>query len=117
MQDRMIIVTSRSQGFPSAIKLASLCEHPFVLISHERSPTFYGHVLELCAKHGFNPRVVQEVPEITTVLALVHAGLGVSMIPASFSNSRFKEYTPIRFQTEPRNGRLPLPGEKGIPIL
>jgi DNA-binding transcriptional LysR family regulator len=89
MQDRMIIVTSRSQGFPSAIKLASLCEHPFVLISHERSPTFHGHVLELCAKHGFNPRVVQEVPEITTVLALVRAGLGVSMIPASFPNHRF----------------------------
>ena len=90
MQDRMIIVTSRSQGFPSAIKLASLCKHPFVLISHQRSPTFHGHVLELCAKHGFNPRVVQEVPEITTVLALVRAGLGVSMIPASFSNNRFE---------------------------
>jgi len=35
--------------------------------------------------------VVQEVAEITTVLALVRAGLGVSMIPASFSNNRFEE--------------------------
>ena len=34
--------------------------------------------------------MVQEVPEITTVLALVRAGLGVSMIPASFSNNRFE---------------------------
>jgi DNA-binding transcriptional LysR family regulator len=44
----------------------------------------------LCARHGFRPRVVQEVVEITTVLALVHAGLGVSMIPESFPHNRFE---------------------------
>jgi DNA-binding transcriptional LysR family regulator len=70
--------------------LAQLKDQPFVLISSQRSPTFNRHALELCARHGFRPRVVQEVVEITTVLALVHAGLGVSMIPESFPHNRFE---------------------------
>ena len=90
LTDRMMLVTSSSQKFPGTIKLSELRDQPFVLISHQRSPTFHSHLLELCAEHGFIPRVVQEVPEITTVLALVRAGLGISMIPASFSNNRFE---------------------------
>jgi hypothetical protein len=37
---------------------------------------------------------VQEVPEVTTVLALVKAGLGVSVIPESFGINRFRHPRP-----------------------
>jgi DNA-binding transcriptional LysR family regulator len=47
------------------------------------------HVLALCVRHGFHPRTVQEVPEVTTALALVRAGLGVTLIPQSFGSTRF----------------------------
>lgn len=89
MQDRMTLVTSAAARFPVRLDLDALRDEPFVLISRQRSPTFHGHALELCAQHGFRPRVVQEVPEATTVLALVRAGLGVSMIPESFAINRF----------------------------
>jgi DNA-binding transcriptional LysR family regulator len=46
--------------------------------------------LNLCSKYDFRPRIVQEVPEVTTVLALVKAGLGVSVIPESFGINRFQ---------------------------
>ena len=39
------------------------------------------------------------------------------MPPTALSRALDEDLKPIRFQTEPRNGRLPLPGEKGIPIL
>jgi DNA-binding transcriptional LysR family regulator len=90
MKDRMMLVTSFAQRFPASLALAQLKDQPFVLISSQRSSTFNRHALELCARHGFRPRVVQEVPEITTVLALVRAGLGVSMIPESFPHNRFE---------------------------
>jgi DNA-binding transcriptional LysR family regulator len=89
IEDRVMLVSSSSSGLPSDLDLAACRDRPFVLISRKRSPTFHRHVLSLCAKHGFHPRIVQEVPEVTTVLALVRAGLGLAMIPQSFGTSRF----------------------------
>ena len=37
----------------------------------------------MCAKHGFHPRIAQQVPEFMTAIALVRAGLGVAIIPES----------------------------------
>jgi DNA-binding transcriptional LysR family regulator len=36
-----------------------------------------------CAAAGFEPRVVQTVPQIATMLCLVGAGLGIALVPAS----------------------------------
>ena len=46
----------------------------------------------LCSKYGFRPRILQEVPGVTTVLALVKAGLGVSVIPESLGINCFVLY-------------------------
>jgi DNA-binding transcriptional LysR family regulator len=89
IEDRVMLVSNASENLPADLDLRACRERPFVLISRQRSPTFHQHVLDLCAKHGFHPRVVQEVPEVTTVLALVRAGLGMAMIPQSFGASRF----------------------------
>ena len=89
IEDRVMLVSSASSKLPADLDLAACHDQPFVLISRKRSPTFHRHVLSLCAKHGFHPRIVQEVPEVTTGLALVRAGLGLAMIPQSFGASRF----------------------------
>jgi DNA-binding transcriptional LysR family regulator len=64
-------------------------ERLFVLLSKERSPGLYDRILKLCARHGFHPRIIQEVSEITTALALVGAGMGLSIIPESSWSRRF----------------------------
>ena len=87
--DRIALVSRSGAGLPAKISLADCKNEPFVLISRERSPTFYKHVLSLCAKHHFHPRIVQEVPEATTALALVRAGLGLTLIGQSFGTSHF----------------------------
>lgn len=89
-QDRMMLVTSQAAGYSVTDDLSAVRHEPFVLISRQRSPTFHQHALNLCSKYGFRPRIVQEVPEVTTVLALVKAGLGVSVIPESFGINRFQ---------------------------
>jgi DNA-binding transcriptional LysR family regulator len=94
IEDRLMLVSSMSPGAPKTLSLRDCRDKPFVLISRERSPTMHQHVLALCAKHGFHPRSVQEVPEVTTALALVQAGLGVTMIPQSFGSTHF---TGVRF--------------------
>ena len=89
IEDSVMLVSSLSANHPADLSLDACRDKPFVLISRERSPTFHHHVLALCAKHGFHPRIVQEVPEVTTALALVRAGLGLTMIPQSFGTTRF----------------------------
>ena len=85
-----MLVTSQAAGYSMTDDLSAVRHEPFVLISRQRSPTFHQHALNLCSKYGFRPRIVQEVPELTTVLALVKAGLGVSVIPESFGINRFQ---------------------------
>lgn len=96
IEDRVMLVSSASSKRPESLDLASCAEEPFVMISRQRSPNFHRQVMSLCAKHGFHPRIVQEVPETTTILALVRAGLGLAMIPQSFGTSRFAG---VRFHT------------------
>jgi DNA-binding transcriptional LysR family regulator len=63
--------------------LQSVAAEPFIIIARARSASFYDHALSICAASGFAPRVVQEANELFTVLSLVGAGLGVSLVPRS----------------------------------
>ena len=89
IEDRLMLISGPSMNLPADFSLAACRNHPFVLISRERSPTMRQHVLRLCAKHGFHPRIVQEVPEATTALALVRAGMGLALFSQSFGATRF----------------------------
>lgn len=89
LKDRLVLVSSAALPLPPNAGLGQCENMPFVSISEERAPGFYSHMLRLCAKHGFHPRVVQQVPEFTTTLALVQAGLGVAIVPESVGTSRF----------------------------
>ena len=55
----------------------------FIFVSPSVSETFHDRVLSLCLKAGFTPRVVQEANEILTILHLVRAGVGISLVPRS----------------------------------
>ena len=63
--------------------LRSLAADPFIVIARSRSASFYDHVLSVCAAAGFAPRIVQEAAELFTVVSLVRAGIGVSLVPRS----------------------------------
>lgn len=89
IEDRLMLVSNAAERRPASWGMRDCRDMPFVLISRDRSPNLHRHVMNLCEKNGFHPRVVQEVPEVTTALALVRAGLGLSIIPQSFTTTRF----------------------------
>jgi len=90
VEDRLALVSSARSHLPENASLGDCRDEPFVALSEKRAPGFHHHVLEMCGKHGFHPKVVQQVPELTTAMALVRAGLGVAVIPESFWNSRIE---------------------------
>ena len=49
----------------------------------------YDTILSLCREVGFSPRIVQEATEYQTVMGLVAAGIGITVIPVS-ANKLYK---------------------------
>lgn len=78
------------QGFSNRpVKLSDCRDQPFVILSKQRSRGLYELTLKLCVQHGFHPRIVQEVSELPTALALVRAGMGILIIPDCFWSPHF----------------------------
>jgi DNA-binding transcriptional LysR family regulator len=65
-----------------------LANEPFVLQSRQRGAGYYVQLMNLCLASGFIPNVIQEVTEMHTIVSLVAAGMGVSLVPLSTRNIR-----------------------------
>lgn len=61
---------------------------PLITIAREVSATFHDHVLATARAIGYAPPVVQETGQLLTVLTLVQAGLGISLVPGSLATLR-----------------------------
>ncbi|MDB5776065.1 MAG: LysR family transcriptional regulator [Herbaspirillum sp.] len=66
-----------------AIPIESLAQHPFVLRPRGYGSSFYEQVYTLCELAGFKPRIAQDAHEAPTILGLVAAGVGITILPAS----------------------------------
>ena len=83
LDERLVAALGPRSPWNPRLGLRSVASEPFIIIARARSASFYNHALSLCAASGFAPRVVQEANELFTVLSLVGAGLGVSLVPRS----------------------------------
>src|SRR5258706_4165039 len=81
--ERLVLATSRSLPYHRRHGLAALRDQPFVFFPRATSATLHDHVLGLCRRAGFTPMIVQEASELFTILNLVRAGLGVSLVPSA----------------------------------
>jgi DNA-binding transcriptional LysR family regulator len=83
-----MLVAAVPRGMSYRKGLSSLRNESFVVISRSVSASFFDHLVQTCRAAGFSPRIVQEVNELFTVLNLVRAGVGVSLVPRSTSLMR-----------------------------
>ncbi len=70
------------------LALAELANEPFVFFPRSYGSGLYGQLFNLARQAGFSPRITQEAHEALTIIGLVAAGLGVSVLPASFRRIR-----------------------------
>jgi DNA-binding transcriptional LysR family regulator len=73
------------------LKLKDLANESFVLCEREISPALFDRITSLCEQAGFTPRIVQTSNVFSSVLALVEAGEGITLIPSSLRNVRFSD--------------------------
>jgi len=65
------------------ISLRDLANEDFVVFPPQPGMMFYNIVHGLCQKAGFAPRIVQTATPMQTVIGLVRAGIGISLVPQS----------------------------------
>jgi DNA-binding transcriptional LysR family regulator len=77
---------------------ASLESEPFVLFSRRHGELAYDRTIRCCLDAGFQPQIAQEAPQFTTLIRLVAAGLGVSLVPGCVATVAFPGavFRPIR---------------------
>jgi len=63
-----------------------LADQPIVMWTRGTAATTYADVVELFRMHDIEPSIVDEVPRIQTILALVAAEAGIALLPTSFIN-------------------------------
>jgi DNA-binding transcriptional LysR family regulator len=87
-----------------SIELASLAIEPFILFPRELAPGLYDPIISICQAAGFSPQVVQECIQMQTIVSLVSANMGVSILPASIQEVQRQGvvYKPLR------SGELPI---------
>jgi DNA-binding transcriptional LysR family regulator len=70
------------------VRISDLAKESFVLFHREGAPRLFDTIIGMCNDAGFSPRVENEPNMMQTVLSLVQAEVGVSIVPACVRNLR-----------------------------
>ncbi|WP_407208743.1 LysR family transcriptional regulator [Citrobacter sedlakii] len=73
------------------VTLAELAKEQFVFFDPHVGTGLYDDILGLMRRYNLSPVITQEVGEAMTIIGLVAAGLGVSILPASFKKVQLNE--------------------------
>lgn len=79
-----------AEGSENGVFISALADEPFVFFPRTHGSGLYAQLLSLARQAGFSPHFSQEAGEAMTIIGLVSAGLGVSVLPASFQHMRIK---------------------------
>lgn len=82
---KAVLPTTHPLAKRRRIPLLALAEESFVLIPREASPMLHDEIISACRTAGFEPRLGQQAPQLSSVVSLVSAEFGVSLVPASVS--------------------------------
>ncbi len=80
------------------IEISLLAAEPFILFPRQLAPGLYDPIIAICQAAGFSPQVVQECIQMQTIVSLVSANMGISILPESIQEAQRQGvvYKPIQ---------------------
>lgn len=88
LEEKMLVAVRKDHPIaqaPHDPAIADLVEVPFVFYGVTQGTAFNEHFLSLCGEAGFQPKVALEVSSFATLLGLVAAGFGATLLPQSLA--------------------------------
>ena len=83
--------------------LAALAGEPFILFPRSFGSSLYDEILSVCRDSGFSLQITQEAPQMSSIVNLVAAELGVSVVPESTAQVQLPGVRYLRIE-----GRVPM---------
>jgi DNA-binding transcriptional LysR family regulator len=117
------LVAALPGGHPLAkrrrVPLAALADESFVLYTRAFGPSVQDAIIGHCMAAGFTPRIIQEAADVQTIVSLVAAGLGVSLLiaPTPPTAERAVVYRPISDDLPPWEMVLAWSAANQTPVL
>ncbi len=97
--DRLLLAVHSSD--PLAVRrhltIGQLRHSSFIVHRPDHDAGLYRRLVELCKEEGFAPVIAQEAREVTTCIALVASGLGVTVVPSCMQCVKVRDvaYVPL----------------------
>jgi DNA-binding transcriptional LysR family regulator len=99
IEEPMLIVlpATHSLAGRGAVPLTALAQENWILLSRAIGPAGHDAVIASCQRAGFSPNLGQEAPQTPSIVFMVAAGFGVSIVPQSVNQIRAEgvRYLPI----------------------
>jgi DNA-binding transcriptional LysR family regulator len=91
--ERLVAAVPRGHTLENAesISLMELAKDPFVLYAREHAPELFDAIISLCKRARFSPRIVNSPGVWQSVLTMVEAGEGISVLPACVQHLRSRD--------------------------
>jgi DNA-binding transcriptional LysR family regulator len=93
----LVLPANHSLARKVTVSMKDLMEEQFVMFQRDVGTGLYPQFLRLCREAGFEPNITLEAREASTIIGLVAAGCGISILPESYKCIRIKgvRYRPI----------------------
>jgi DNA-binding transcriptional LysR family regulator len=80
------------------LRVQDLRDEAFVLFPRPVGSGLYDAIYAACQRAGFRPRIGQEAPQMASIVSLVAAGFGISLVPESMRHIHTEgiRYLPLR---------------------
>lgn len=80
----VVVIPHSEQKFKTNKELAEFLKaNPFIFFNKEFAPHYNDKLMEICKRLQFTPDITHEANNVHSILQLVEAGLGVSILPLS----------------------------------
>ncbi len=99
-QESLVVALPMNHHLATAdtIDLKVLATESFILFPRQLAPGLYDPIIAICQAAGFSPQVVQECIQMQTIISLVSANMGISILPESIQEAQRQGvvYKPIQ---------------------
>jgi len=96
-----------------SIPLAAIAQDTLILFPRAIGPGLYDSILAACLREGFSPTLGQEAPQIASIVHMVAAGFGVSIVPESIQQIHADGVAYLRVQGEAPRAPISLAYRRG----
>jgi DNA-binding transcriptional LysR family regulator len=116
--DRMIAVLPASKAVKTKhVRISDLANESFILFHRAGAPPLFDTIIGMCNKAGFSPIVKCEPDRMQTVLTIVEAEQGISIVPACVRNLRSHSIRFYRLQPDEVRVELVAAWKKETPSI